>query len=92
MDPITFRKLEHGEQLCLGHATALVVHKVGDDVPLRAPANILIKNHFIVLYKMLNEAFLVRYIQKWAIKKLKNTNLAQISLLSITMVWQVVRF
>ena len=35
---IAFRKLEHGEELCLGHAAALVVHKVGDDVSLRAPA------------------------------------------------------
>ena len=40
MDPVAFRKLEHGEELGLGHAAALVVHERRDDVPLRAPVTI----------------------------------------------------
>ena len=37
---IAFRKLEHGEELGLGHAATLVVHERGDDVLLRTSENV----------------------------------------------------
>lgn len=37
MHSVRLGKLEHGEDLCLGHPVVTVVHKLGDDVPVRTP-------------------------------------------------------